>query len=108
MGYLIYTHCGSIIAGSVAGVGLPEWALHNACLIRYYGFHFPVEVNLEGEGRSVKNAMASVAMRQMALHLAGNLRREASFQIFANQPYCGFTGHVHGSALVGLGVRPNE
>ena len=82
--------------------------LHYSCLIRYYGFYFPVEVNLESDGRGVKNAVASVAMRQMALHLAGNLRREASFQIFANQPDCGFTGHLHGSALVGLGLRPNE
>jgi hypothetical protein len=71
-------------------------------------FNFLFGADIECQSGGVKNAGAGFAMRQMALHFAGNLWREASFQIFANQPDCGLTGHVHGSALVELGFRPNE
>jgi len=58
--------------------------LDDRLLIGDYGLNFPVEVNLEREGRSVENGAAGIAMPQVALDLAGNLSCKTSFQIFAN------------------------
>jgi len=66
-------------------------------------FHFAVEIDFEGEGCGVKNGAAISALAQMPLNLASYLRRESSFQIFANQPDCRFARYAHDSTFRELG-----
>ena len=58
--------------------------------------HFAVKINFKREGRSVKHCAAIVAAAQVALDFAGYLRREAPFQVLANQSNCGLARHAHG------------
>lgn len=48
------------------------------------GFHFAIEINFQGEGRSVKNRTAILAATQVTLHFTGNFGRQPTFQVFAD------------------------
>ena len=47
-------------------------------------FNFTVEIDFEGKFGGIKHCKAVFAAAQMALDVAGHLRREAAFQIFAD------------------------
>ena len=58
--------------------------LGNASAIRRGRFHFAVKINFEGQGCSVKNGAAILAVAQVALDFARYFGRQPAFQVFAD------------------------
>jgi hypothetical protein len=81
-----------------------EVGLGSIRLIRYYRLSILAGRNLEGNGCGIEDGPAVITVRQMALDLAGDLRREAALQVFADQPDCGFTIHAHDAVPSELGL----
>jgi hypothetical protein len=48
------------------------------------GFHFAVKVDFEGEGSTIKNRPAVLALAEVALYFAGDFRGQASLEVFAD------------------------
>jgi hypothetical protein len=58
--------------------------LCNAGAIDGDRFHFAVEINFQGQGRSVKNRAAILAAAQVTLYFARDFGRQSAFQVFAD------------------------
>jgi hypothetical protein len=58
-------------------------------------FHFAVKIHFEGKSGGIENRAAITAVTKVALHLAGNFWRQATFQIFTDQTDRSLTRHAH-------------